>query len=80
MNNRTEKRRNDDLNPEDLLERCIDKVEFVEMFFGKTPPGEECELSENGSAGLCWILQDIEDDLRFISEEVSKTVKGEVPS
>jgi hypothetical protein len=80
MNNRIEKMKSDGLNPDDLLRRCIDKVEFVEMFFGKTAPEGECGLSEGGNSGLCRILQDIEEDLRFISEEVSKTAKDELPS
>ena len=70
------RRHANDESPEDLLDQVIHRVAFVEAVFAKMPPGDN-DMSDNAIDGFCFILQDIQDDLKWISDEAWKKKREE---
>lgn len=68
------RRKANDECPEDLLDQVIRRVAFVKTVFAKMPPGDN-DMSDNAIDGFCFILQDIQDDLKWISGEAWRKKK-----
>jgi len=65
------RRRTDDLDSGDLMDRTIDKLGFLELFFARLP-ADDCDIPQDAANGLCCFLNDIIDDLKWCSENPSK--------
>lgn len=60
---------------EDMITHCCTKISFVGSFFCQPGANEEPELSEDDVTGLYFILQEFEEDLKFVVNEISRKVK-----
>jgi hypothetical protein len=54
----------DNLTLGNLFDHCVDKVAMIEDLF----VNNDVEFTEQGGTGFFWILQELKDDLDFISD------------
>ena len=53
-----------------MIYHCAEKASFISSFFIQKPPGKEPEMSERNASGLYWLLEDFQDDLKFVADEI----------
>ena len=55
----------------DMVENCISKIAFFGDFFNQKTSTDEL-FTERGISGFHTILRDLQDDLTFVSDEISQ--------
>ncbi len=61
----------------EMLDHCKDKVEFVREALNAIIHSEAPEFTEGEASGLFWLLDGIENEMRFISDNAPDLYKTE---
>lgn len=65
--------------PEDIIDRCADKVQFMAEVAQQVPLGEELTFSPRATNALYWILRGTAEEMRDSLEELQRQRKAEFP-
>ena len=60
----------------DLVSHCASKIEFLSEFFSLNRPDHNFEISSRGIDGLLFILDDLSEELEFISTKMGEEMKN----